>query len=54
MLLRQGHCDSASSYHFFKLSSDMSDSVKKKRLTHCPLFYRGFFISYMQGIKHLD
>ena len=24
----------------------MSDSVKQKRPIHCPLFYRGFFISY--------
>jgi hypothetical protein len=24
----------------------MSDSVKQKRLSHCPLFYWGVFISY--------
>ena len=28
----------------------MSDSVKQKRLIHCPLFYRGFLF-HMQGIN---
>jgi hypothetical protein len=28
------------------MSADMSDGVKLKRPIHCPLFYRGFFISY--------
>jgi len=28
------------------ISADMSDGVKLKRPIHCPLFYRGFFISY--------
>jgi len=29
------------------MSADMSDSVKQKRPIQCPLFYRGFFISYV-------
>jgi len=33
--------------------SDMSDSVKQKRLIHCPLFYRGFSISYA-GVSTID
>ena len=33
----------------FKVAADMSDSVKQKRLIHCPLFFRGFFILYKQS-----
>jgi hypothetical protein len=31
----------------FYISADMSDSVKKKKTTQCPLFYGGFSF-YMQ------
>ena len=30
----------------FYNSAEMSDIVKQKRLSHCPLFYRGGGISY--------
>ena len=35
-----------------KISADMSDIVKQKRPIHCPLFYRGSFISYAVHKKH--
>jgi len=33
-----------------KISADMSDSVKQKKLSHFPLFFRGFSF-HMQGIS---
>jgi RNA polymerase subunit RPABC4/transcription elongation factor Spt4 len=33
-----------------KITADMSDSVKQKKLSHFPLFFRGFSF-HMQGIS---